>query len=400
MSSGIDPFFEKLADGQWNACVGAQGDEQNYVDGYLQAALELVAAVIDQKRWECRDTLAMPILYNARHAIELSLKFAIKHLHDMGAIGATHRQNHDILSHWTHLKDAAIGDLALRAIISELEPFVVSLAKIDDDGQELRYAENSKGKPSLKNLAVVNLKLIRQSLDTTSGILKKLKDRVLELCDERATGSFTRECSRSDLRTIATMLGSHASWGEDSFYEKKAAVVAKFGLSGRKFSDAVDKIRRSRELAALVALEGDLIYLTDEKVLFAAEEWLGVHPPRVVGSGIEPISVSDIDLEAAIVQAKASRVLSDLIVAKLTNEEFSELEALYYLGRNRQYGEYYEKMLASTVSTNALAESRFERVDHVMSKTNLLKGLIGGCKAAGRPSLAQRLSALTAKRVR
>jgi hypothetical protein len=42
-----DPFFETIADGQWNACVGVQGNEQNYVDGYIEAALELVAAVID-----------------------------------------------------------------------------------------------------------------------------------------------------------------------------------------------------------------------------------------------------------------------------------------------------------------------------------------------------------------
>jgi hypothetical protein len=26
-----DPFFEMIPDGEWNACIGSQGDELNYV---------------------------------------------------------------------------------------------------------------------------------------------------------------------------------------------------------------------------------------------------------------------------------------------------------------------------------------------------------------------------------
>jgi hypothetical protein len=390
MQSASDPFFEVIPDGDWNACVGVQGDEENYVDGYLQAALELVAAVIDDKRWGLRDTLAMPILYNARHAVELSLKFAIKHLHEMGAIASTYAPNHDILAHWKQLSDAAIGDLVLRELIGQLEPFVTSLANVDGDGQELRYAESLDGKQSLKGLAVVNLKLIRASLEAMSDILKKLKYRVLDLRGERETGSYTTECSRSDLITIATMLGSHTSWGESSFLGKKAAAMAKFRLSGRKFSNAVDKIRQSRELAALVAIEGSLTHLTDEKVLFAATHWLSLHPLRERSFGRGAVKSSDIDFEEVFEYARTSRALDDVIVANLTNEEFSELEVLYYIGRDRKFGEHYEKMLASTLSINAKAESRLSRVHAVMSKTNFLNGLAQGCKVVGRLDLSTR----------
>lgn len=31
--SECDPFFESIHDSQWNACVGVQGNEQNYIDG-------------------------------------------------------------------------------------------------------------------------------------------------------------------------------------------------------------------------------------------------------------------------------------------------------------------------------------------------------------------------------
>lgn len=156
----IDPFFEVIPDGQWNACVGIQGSAENYIDGYIEAARELVAAVIDKRLLSSRDTLIMPILYNCRHAVELSLKYTIDRLHVMGVIAQGHPVNHDIMSHWVHLRDAKVGDAALRATIADLEPFVTSLAAIDDDGQELRYAETRDGARSLGGIAVVNLPLI------------------------------------------------------------------------------------------------------------------------------------------------------------------------------------------------------------------------------------------------
>ncbi len=69
MPSSPDPFFALIHDGQWNACVGVQGSEINYVDGYLEAARILAETVINRDLMGSRDTLAMPILYNARHGL-------------------------------------------------------------------------------------------------------------------------------------------------------------------------------------------------------------------------------------------------------------------------------------------------------------------------------------------
>ena len=35
-----DPFFRLTGDTEWNACIGPQGHEENYVDGYMEAALK------------------------------------------------------------------------------------------------------------------------------------------------------------------------------------------------------------------------------------------------------------------------------------------------------------------------------------------------------------------------
>ena len=68
-----DPFFRLTSSAEWNACVGPQSSEADYVNGYIEAAMELADAVIAKRLYDKRDTLAMPILYNARHALEIAL---------------------------------------------------------------------------------------------------------------------------------------------------------------------------------------------------------------------------------------------------------------------------------------------------------------------------------------
>lgn len=390
----VDPFFEFMPDAQWNACVGKQGSEQNYVDGYLEAAQELVAAVIDKRLYASRDTLAMPILYNVRHAIELSLKFVINRLCDLGAIASRHRADHDIMSHWTHLRDAHVGDERIRQLVVELEPFVSSLARIDDDGQELRYAEDRDGKRSLDNIAVVNLRLIRRSLAEVGKVLTALKYRVLDFGDERGTGTYTPKCSRADLKAIASLVGDRTSWSDPSFDERKAQVRERFGLGSRKFSDALNAIQHSRELAALIGVETDLLHISDEKAVFTLERWAEVNPPYDPVEADAGVDLFERDWEEIRGNRRMARSLADVIIANLSVEETSDLEALFYLGRGPEFGEHYEAMVAEALQKNRLEKDRWGDVHHLMSKTNLLDEVVRGCTLAGRPSLARRLRAI------
>src|ERR1700692_2684354 len=137
-----DSFFGPSEDATWNACIGQQGDELHYVEGYLEAASELADAVIDKNMLAKRDTLVLPILFNARHAIELVLKYVTGQLFDCGVIPQKHPANHDIKGPLDHLVGADVADEAIREDLKSLERFVVSLDRIDEDGQELRYHVN------------------------------------------------------------------------------------------------------------------------------------------------------------------------------------------------------------------------------------------------------------------
>lgn len=400
-SDAIDPFFETIFDGEWNACVGPQGGAENYVDGYLEASLELIAAVIDKRLMASRDTLAMPILYNCRHGLELSLKYAIGRLHKIGMLTHDHPANHDIESHWLHLQTAAIGsvnsvnalgDATLRQLVANLEPYVRSLAAIDEDGQELRYAKNRDGQTSLLGIAVVNLQHVRSSIETLNELLRRLKLRVQEIEEERPTGTHTANCSRKDLEEIARIIGDRSTWSDQSFLEKKAFAMNQFSLSSRKFSDAVDAIQESRHLAALVGLEANLKHLSDEKVVEVMKLWIKATPFDESGDGIG-LDYFNRDWTAFKESAGRANRLNDAVLGMLSLEEFADLQTLYYLGRERVYGEHYDELLIQTIKSYHGGVSR-DQVCHLMSKTNLLDAVSNGADRAGRPSLGRKLDQL------
>jgi len=109
-----DPFFKAGNETQWNACIGRQGYELNYLDGYIESAIELATAIVDKKLYGQRDTLVLPILYTARHGVELLLKFVATHLHKAGVLkGDEIKLNHHIRALWERLNEAQLPDQSL-----------------------------------------------------------------------------------------------------------------------------------------------------------------------------------------------------------------------------------------------------------------------------------------------
>lgn len=103
-----DPFFKRVFDGQWNACI-EKVMRKNYIDGYIDAAIELADAIFEKKLFGKRDTLVLPILYNARHAIELALKFANERLIEACVIKDDGRKVTHNKAYWGHLHNSAMG---------------------------------------------------------------------------------------------------------------------------------------------------------------------------------------------------------------------------------------------------------------------------------------------------
>jgi hypothetical protein len=388
-----DPFFELGGDFQWNAYVGRQSDETAYADGYMEAALLMVNAVIDGRLMGSRDTLVMPILYNTRHGVELALKDAVRDLHRMGLLREGPAIDHDVALPWRLLNEGSFGDEALREIIATLEPYVLSLSRVDADGQSFRYARNTDEEISMADRSLVNLQRIRDSLVPLHEQLRFLQWRVAELFEERATRSFTTECSRRDLVAIARRLPPRPEWTSDAFDIAKAAVRERYGLSSNAFTRALNVIQTNREMGPIIGLEFDLAHLCDDKVLRVLELWGLVWPVRAPNRPgpillSEGRSVEDIQ-EAARVQKEVDTAL----LSELGDDDLADLETVYQLGRSPFYPEQYDGQLELRKNEHRLRANRWEVVHYLTGKGNLASSFARGVDKLGRPSLATRIEA-------
>lgn len=385
-----DPFFALTEESsEWNACIGTQAHPESYVDGYMQAALELVNAVIEHKQHIKRDTLAMPILYNARHALELSLKYMHDAFVKERIIKTPLRKNHDIYSYWKLLSSIKLGDAELTQYILKLETYVVSLSNIDDDGQELRYATTRDGQKSLSDKALCNLMVIRESLLKLKQIISDSKYRLEVFIDERRTKTYTSDLSRKDLDAIAKMLPPFDSWTEDIFLKVKQEIKEAYGIGSTKFSDAVNLIKKHRTMASRLGKEFDLTHLTDGRLKLVVQEWEKLHPPT--NSDDLGTDFMDADFEALEGHMRKYQEAQENILRLLSGDEIAELETVFYFGRDEVFCEFYEERLTRAKNKYKIDKNRAEAVRHLIEKTNFLDGMMKGLIILGKPTLAKEL---------
>lgn len=389
-----DPFFTLPRDGTWNACIGRQGDELHYLDGYIEAAWELADAVIQKNMLGRRDTLVLPILYNARHAVELLLKYVTNQLVQCGALAHRHPANHDIRGHYDLLVGANIGDEKLREGLAALEPFIVSLTRIDEDGQELRYHLNRNGDVSLKDEPLANIVVIRIGLRRLASIIDGLKHRTIDFVLERAGQAYTDRCSRSDLMVITNMLPPLAEWKTDAFNAAKEAIKKRFGLGSKHFTDALNIIKANREMRGMLGRASEPVFLSDAKAIRVLEEWRKLHPPRDPAAEPAVINGADISVEDLMEGMAVQRAVLKTLLQELTGDEIAELEALYYLGRDGYWAEQFDDRIAHVKRKQAVEQDLPEQLRHLIDKTNLLQCLQIGAKRAGRLVLAGQLDGL------
>lgn len=391
-----DPFFKRIPDTDWNACIGRQGHEENYLDGYIEAAIELADAIIEKKMFAKRDTLVLPILYNARHAVELTLKFATDRLVTAGIVKNDGRKlSHNIKAYWDHLHNSAVGDEKLARTIAALKPYIDSLSQIDSDGQELRYHRNRDDDPSLEKYALANLRLIQASLRELEKLLSDLKYRAVGLVDEHATGSFTNRCSRRDLLAIAQLMPKRDQWTTDAFDQQKAIVKERYALSNKQFSIALDRIQVLPEMRAILGMESDIQHFTDDDIVWVVEQWRRLHPSREEND--ESLGLDYFDparFESMREDAALRKEVVTAIAARLSAEALAALEAMFYLDRDRVFSEYFERMTTRTIAEHAAAKDAQAEISHLMEKTNFLQCMQGASTKLGRLSLAERLKAL------
>lgn len=368
---------------EFNACVGNNGwvDLSTYSYGFDEAVGFLCAAALTHQA--SVDALIYPIIFNARHRVELFIKSELKNIGSIRASLAVSddkiTKTHDLKTLWDTLaKLYRQCDRRFIPLVDFCDPFIDEFHKIDPKGETFRYPYSQDGIKHLMNRSVIGVRNFFLAYRSLTKNLSEIELLSNCLVSEYGTGTCTKDLSRKDLSDMANDLPDRATWADPAgdFESVKNGHMAKYGLSGRKYCQAVKIILSHRQFSVLVGVEIPIEYCEAEKLLelFALRSKL---------NGLSYSVRSSLNSEYVSIRKE----YIDFLTHGLSDEELATVVALHELSAPDEYSEYFDLnfqrnlasaksdkgSLAGYFSSKAYAAERIELSLKKLGQASLLR---------------------------
>lgn len=263
--------FKSGPDGSFNACVGNNGwqELESYGDGYDEAVKVIYEAMISNSG--LLDIMIHPMVFSARHRIELFLKASIKlidKLRQDPKISDTKLiKTHDLKSLWNIYENLANNcDSRLKVHIDNQKEIVLEFAEIDPTAETFRYPYSQSDQKHLIKTPVINIKSFYKRYTELSEDMRNMTYLLDCLEGEYQQNTFTKKLSRFEISCIAEELPLRVKWSENEFEDIKKRIIEKYYLSAKDFSKALNVIQEHREFSMLIGIEKPIEYLSPEKM--------------------------------------------------------------------------------------------------------------------------------------
>ena len=236
------------------------------------------------------DPMVYPIIFCARHSIELCLKWLLKQIRWIKILKenkklfinyrtatneedsiryATQLENkrehlevemktktHDIKKLCNLICEHYEIDVNIKKCFDIILPYLSDYF-IDPAGDVFRYWNDNSGAPNLesRDIRLISLDIFKEKYDIIYNKIIELFYLVNEvkIAIER-TGTFTKSLSRWQIKEIARKLPQRSAWNND-LAGTKQQIVDEYGLSSREFSEALNIIQDNREFCVYIGME-------------------------------------------------------------------------------------------------------------------------------------------------
>ncbi len=243
------------------------------------------------------DPLIYPIVFNARHYIELAIKNGIEKFLELVLNIESLEQDskeknnfkrhpitspcfkseniykeinsHNLISLFGYLRKMcnALDRRVLDKYFKDVEDFIEDIHSYDSDGTSFRYrTDNMYKNDNLDGLNVINrrdflegFKLLRDSLDSLNISIGLEINNFLTL-------TWTPNLSRNDISDIANKLPNISSWKEINFKSYLENVKEEYNLSNKELSKAIDIIKSHRKFVNYIGGENSIYGLNSPLV--------------------------------------------------------------------------------------------------------------------------------------
>lgn len=255
-----------------NACVGNNGyiDLDRYYDGYRQATMLMLSNINNASF--VPDSMVYPIVYSARHSLELFLKLQIHLLYTVEevVIGEEPDQfnmnTHSISDCFEEFERLTNIDDRYEVHVTKLREYSNDFAQIDDTGETFRYPDDHQGAKHLLNLYCINLGNFADRYTQMCEVISDIECITGLLYPEYLTGSIVRGVSRHCIEAISKRLPEREDWRSEEFTIVKNEILEEYGISSRVFQEVLNFIQKHYEFASNIGMEIPLPTLTKEQM--------------------------------------------------------------------------------------------------------------------------------------
>jgi hypothetical protein len=255
-----------------NACVGNNGfiDLYTYQCGYYEATIDLINIV--KKSPHKADLLIFPIVYSARHTIELFIKnqlFNLKHINSK-AQGKKFESRivntHSIKELWEDFKNLSAVDIRYKIYTNDLDEYILDFCEVDNTGETFRYPFDHEEIRHLTDLACINIDIFERRFVKLYEIIDELGYLTDFLFEEYNEGTVVQNLSRQQIKEIALELPVKKDWTKSNFKIIKKKICKKYDISSNTFSKALSLIQAHKEFASYIGLEVPLNDINNDQL--------------------------------------------------------------------------------------------------------------------------------------
>jgi hypothetical protein len=379
-------------DFQFNACVGNNGwvDLSTYSDGFDEAVNILSEAVINERA--TMDILVYPLVFSARHRIELFIKSQLRTIgnirKELKISDETIIKTHDLKALWEHLeRKYSICDTRYKPFIETCRKTILEFHQIDPKGETFRYPYNQEGIKHLTEQSVIGLRRFINSYRNLTKVIQQVEHLSNSLVIEYSTGTFTKNLSRKDLEDIANELPDRDTWARayGDFDAIKASHLARYKLSGRRYSEALRIIQSHREFSSLIGKEITIPFFDTQKFRHLIS--LRTKLNKVSVSYCEDL-LSDIPQTLKNV-GTLRQEYQQFLDSGFSNEELATAKTLHELGDPMTYSEDFDYLIRENL--DCIESNKPSEISYMASKANLAERIERALRKLGQISFLNEL---------
>lgn len=253
--------FKSGPNTSFNSCVGENGLlSSSYLDGYKESVKVIYEKIIEDTH--NLDTLIYPMLFCARHSIELFLKNSIIDISEIKtSIDFSKLFNtHDLENLWNTYKEYSLKyfDFRFHSLVNKQQELISDYFEIDATGQTFRYQYTKENKIHLEKFPHINIKNFYSRYQKLSELIDSVTELLENLKIEYKYGVHIDKLSREEIREIAKKLPNYKYWKEKKFDEEKEKIMKNYKLTKRKLSEAIDIIKKHYEFSSYIGIENKI----------------------------------------------------------------------------------------------------------------------------------------------